>query len=208
MQPATFVSSAEVLSRPYVLRCCGLLRRDCVCAGLDLSRLHGSYVAEGIDNNGAHENGWQYRVDVCDEIPFLDKPAGCPDTASHVLQYPTPEGQRLPDMPKTTGCSVVGSEIKTAQLVMRGGVVGVDLTFHGSVPSNASDSKGVSSQAILHLVVTSRGSSLTDRLLVITGPPRDQRHRPPYLRQSLWTGTYTSNPAVLVISGSILRDCL
>ena len=112
-----------------------------MCAGLDLSRLHGSYVAAGIDGSTAtaHENGWQYRVDVCDEIPLPDKPAGCPDTASHVLQYPTPPGQRRPDMPKQEGCNNIGSEVKTAKLVMRaGGDLGVDLTFRGSVPSNSS----------------------------------------------------------------------
>lgn len=112
-----------------------------MCAGLDLSRLHGSYVVAGIDGSTAatHENGWQYRVDVCDEIPFLDKPASCPDTASHVLQYPTPPDERRPDMPKTEGCNNIGSEVKTAKLVVRAsGDVGVDVTFHGSVRSNSS----------------------------------------------------------------------
>ena len=106
--------------------------QNCVCAGLDLSLLDGTFKdIVGQDKNEHALNGWLNTLSVCKPIPQQDKDASCPHSDANILQFPAPAAQNSPGSPNRTGCNAIGQTIDTARIVLKRGILGVDLVFSG-----------------------------------------------------------------------------
>ena len=112
--------------------------KDCVCDGVDLSRLKGQMytMPEVVGPEGREgPDDWEYRISVCDPLPRDKIPMNCvtgighPWHAPHVVRYKRPHGRN--ESAPTGDCQRIGSDIVLAQATKVLGRNVVQLVFTG-----------------------------------------------------------------------------